>query len=153
MRLELVHPFVEASYELIRGYWPDGLHKSDISLLDRETPIEGLSIVVGIKDHPGDRIIVNMGDPTGLSIAGRLMEEKIAAWDDVSRSALGEFANMLCGLSVTKMEREGLLFDIEPPQIHWHQGGKGMRLEQESLFLLLETAVGQIRIIVSMDTP
>lgn len=151
MRLELVNPFVEASYDLVKGYWPDGLKKSDINLLDRSTPLDGINIVVGIQNSPGHRVIVNMNDATGLAIASRMMEEKLGGWDDISRSALGEFANMLCGISVTKLEKDGLHFDIDPPEISWT--GNPVVLDQESLHLDLETAAGRLRIIVSMDAP
>lgn len=149
MRLELVNPFVEASYDLVKGYWPDGLKKSDINLLDRSTRVDGISIVVGIANSPGHRVIVNMNDATGMAIASRMMEESVKEWDDISRSALGEFANMLCGLSVTKLEKDGLHFNIMPPSITW--AGEGVVLDQESLHLDLETAAGRLRVIVSMD--
>ena len=148
MQLEMVNPFVEASYDTIHEFIQEELKRSDITLLDKDSIVKGVAIRISFKNKKDSAVIVNMDEKVATEVVSKLMGEEISDWDEVAISALAEVGNLLSGRAVTKLEAEDVELDIDPPEVIFTKDSGEFALSDESMNVILDTSLGQIQVIV-----
>lgn len=152
MELELVNPFVEASYEVVKSFIPDGITKSDIDLLDKNTILKGVAVRIPFKGKDRSAVLINMENSVAEGLVALMTDESFVDWNDYTLSALGEFANLVCGSAVTKLDNSSLDLDIEPPSVVFTNSATApVIIENEAMDVKIETQLGVIQVIVYLE--
>lgn len=149
MLLDLVNPFAEASFDIVKGYIPEGINRSDIGLLDKDAILKGIAVRIPIKNLENSAVLLLMEDKVAKNLVTSLIGEEVKEWDDYTSSALGELGNMVSGLAVTKLESVGIDLDINPPELLFYDEGlTEIKLSQEAMEVTLDTNLGRIQVVV-----
>lgn len=151
MQLELVNPFVEASYDIVQEFLGEDIQQSDIMLMDKDSVIKGIAIRIAFKKYNDSYVLVNMEDLVAKGVVEKLMGEPPNNWDEMSISALGELGNMVSGRAVTKLESEEIDLDIDPPTVIFTDKEGVLSLAGEAMNVILETSLGKIQVIVYLN--
>jgi len=152
MQLELVNPFVEASYDIIKNFLPEGVSKSNIDLLNKDTILHGVSIRIRFKDKMRSAVVINMEEEVAFQIASQLSGEKIDNWDEYSQSIIQEFGNMLSGSAVTKLSAAEIDLDIAPPEFLSDANiAEQIKTENEAMNVTIDTIAGRLQVIVYIE--
>lgn len=79
---------------------------------------ENVCILVGTTGALRGQVILSFDRQTGLDLSNRIMQGfGSGEWDDMSRSALQEFGNMIMGSFATLLSSENITIDITPPSL------------------------------------
>ena len=78
---------------------------------------DSIIVVIGLTGDLHGQAIISMKQETACHIASVMMGGAPAELNEVTRSAVGELANMIIGNSVTLLSQVGVMLDITPPSV------------------------------------
>lgn len=81
-----------------------------------------LNVILGVTGSVKGNLTVSLSRPAALRIASKMMGGmEVLALDEMSTSAVCEFANMLGGTTISKIQSQGLI-DMSPPTLIMSKG-------------------------------
>lgn len=118
MNVSYINPFIEASSGLVTQL----LNAStDIGKpFIRNTPYGacGVTALIGITGKIKGSAVISLDEKTVCNIVSIMMGGmEITEVDELAKSAIGEFANMLIGNAATLFSSKSIIIDITPPTI------------------------------------
>lgn len=115
MKLEYIEPFVTSAVNVLQAVLRSPVELGDVALL-RGNELNGeVSVVIGLRDHPGENVILNMDREAALNICSAMNGAVCAVLDDAGMDAVGELANMIAGNAVSSLNDRGFDFSVQPP--------------------------------------
>ncbi len=116
MKLEYIAPFVSSTMSVLKTVFQCDVGQGDVSLC-RGSDLGGdVSVVIGLHDHPGESVILNMDPATANSICTAMNGAACASTDPLGADTLGELANMIAGNAVSALSDLGFSFSVQPPE-------------------------------------
>ncbi len=150
MNIEYINPFVEASYELLKEVLQVDIRRGEIFLKERVSSIKGVGIILGLIGQAEGRLILDMDAKTAYTIASIMNNEKYESLDDIVIDTIGEMANMITALAITKLHHKGFDFDLTPPSIITGREVEVTDTDLETLVVPLEFPFGGIDINIAI---
>ncbi len=117
MKVEYINPFTVAAVEILKQFGVETIEKGKLELIKGGVKVSDAAILIGITGDISGRVVYDMDINTALSLTELLMGEKPDSFNDIAKSAIGEFANMITGRAVTMLNDQGLKFKISPPTL------------------------------------
>jgi len=115
MKLEYIEPFVTSAVNVLQAVLHSPVEPGDIALL-RGNELNGeVSVVIGLRDHPGENVILNMNREAALNISAAMNGAVSPVLDETGMDAVGELANMIAGNAVSSLNDQGFDFSVQPP--------------------------------------
>lgn len=150
---KIINPFVSAASEVLISLLneePKGFSLEEVgaSLAQSETD---LMIIIGVSGDVQGRVILKMMQPDALRLAAIMLNTEVSTFDDLTRSALGEMANMITGNATIALEENGFASDITPPSLIL---GKNLFVSPvkgaKMMTIAFETKLGRIQVILGL---
>jgi len=115
MKFEYIGPFVSSTMSVLKTVFQCDVEQGDVSLC-RGTDLGGdISVVIGLHDHAGESVILNMDPATAKSICTAMNGVDCGSADPLGADTLGELANMIAGNAVSALGDLGFSFSVQPP--------------------------------------
>ncbi len=73
--------------------------------------------MIGITGRLAGRVLYDMNESTAMNIAGVMIGETLTEVTPMTRSAIGEFTNIISGNAATILKERGYAVDITPPTV------------------------------------
>ncbi len=115
MKLEYIGPFVSSTMGVLKNVFQSDVGQGDVSLLRGHELAGDVSVVIGLYDHSGESIILNMDSATALKICTAMNGFACGSTDLLGADTLGELANMIAGNAVSALCDQGFVFSVQPP--------------------------------------
>jgi chemotaxis protein CheX len=118
MNIEYINPFIEASQTVIKQITTFEAKLGKVYLKTAPYRSEDLIIMVGLTGKIRGQAIFSMKKSLGMKIASSMMMGMpVTEFDEMSKSAISEMANMIMGNAATILFNKGINIDITPPSL------------------------------------
>lgn len=118
MNIEYINPFIEASQTVLKQIASMDAKLGKVFLKNSPYKSEDLIIMVGLTGKIRGQAIFSMTKKLGMSIASSMMMGMpVTEFDELSKSAISELANMILGNAATILYNRGFNIDITPPSL------------------------------------
>lgn len=152
MNNNYINPFLAAVESVLGQFGVTGVSEGKVSVREEMVITENVAAFTGVVGAWRGNIAYCFSDQTAKKLAAVLMMGMaVTDWDELSRSALAELANLFTGNAATILAGQGVALDITPPSV----------IIGEQLFLVLstvktlivnyETALGRIEINICLE--
>ncbi len=116
MKLEYIDPFVSSTISVLKTVLHCDIAQGDVALRRGHDLAGTVSVVIGLRDNPGDSVILNMDEQTAFRVSEAMNGAPCTELDGAALDAIGELANMIAGNAITALNQQGLNFNVKPPQ-------------------------------------
>lgn len=118
MNIEYINPFIEASQTVIKQIASLDAKLGKVYLKTAPYRSEDIIIMVGLTGKIRGQAIFSMTRDLGMRIASSMMMGMaVTEFDELSKSAISELANMIMGNAATILYNRGINIDITPPSL------------------------------------
>lgn len=118
MNIEYINPFIEASQTVLKQIASLDAQLGKVYLKTSPYRSEDIIIMVGLTGKIRGQAIFSMSRDFGMKIAsGMMMGMPVTEFDEISKSAISEMANMIMGNTATLLYNRGINIDITPPSL------------------------------------
>ncbi len=118
MNIEYINPFIEASQTVIKQIASLDAKLGKVYLKTAPYRSEDIIIMVGLTGKIRGQAIFSMARTLGMKIASSMMMGMpVTEFDELSKSAISELANMIMGNAATILYNRGINIDITPPSL------------------------------------
>ena len=115
MNLDYIEPFVSSTVNVLRAVLHSPVEPGNVSLVRVQELNGQVSVVIGLRDLPGESVILNMDIGSALGICAVMNGASGADLDTAGMDAIGELANMIAGNAITALNERGFAFSVQPP--------------------------------------
>jgi len=150
MKAAFLNPFVEAVFSVVPQVLSVTPKRGELSLRHAKTfTSEDVNAVVGVRGEVQGVAVYGFSKETALTIVSTMTGSPYTEFDDMSRSAINELANMITGNAATLLSNAGYKCDISPPSL---VQGTGIQVTTLAPALLVpfETELGPIQLNVAL---
>ncbi len=118
MNIEYINPFIEASQTVLKQIAAIDAKLGKVYIKNSPYKSEDLIIMVGLTGKIRGQAIFSMSRKLGMAIASSMMMGMpVTEFDELSKSAISELANMILGNAATLLYNRGYNIDITPPSL------------------------------------
>lgn len=118
MNIEYINPFIEASQTVIKQITSLDAALGKVYIKTAPYRSEDIIIMVGLTGKIRGQAIFSMTREFGRKIASyMMMGMQITEFDEISKSAISELANMIMGNAATILYNRGINVEITPPSL------------------------------------
>lgn len=118
MNIEYINPFIEASQTVLKQIASIEARLGKVYLKTSPYKSEDIIIMVGLTGKIRGQAIFSMSRDYGMKIAScMMMGMQVTEFDEISKSAISELANMIMGNAATLLYNRGINIDITPPSL------------------------------------
>lgn len=118
MNIEYINPFIEASQTVLKQVAFLDAKLGKVYLKTSPYNSEDIIIMVGLTGKIRGQAIFSMSRELGMKIASAMMMGmQVTEFDEISKSAISEMANMIMGNTATLLYNRGINIDITPPSL------------------------------------
>lgn len=118
MNIEYINPFIEASQTVLKQIASLDAVLGKVYLKTSPYKSEDIIIMVGLTGKIRGQAIFSMSRDLGMRIASSMMMGmQVIEFDELSKSAISELANMIMGNAATFLYNRGINIDITPPSL------------------------------------
>lgn len=118
MNIEYINPFIEASQTVLKQITQLDAKLGKVYLKTSPYQSEDILIMVGLTGKLRGQAIFSINKVFALKIASiMMMGMPVTEFDEMSKSALSELANMIMGNAATILYNRGIDIDITPPSL------------------------------------
>lgn len=118
MNIEYINPFIEASQTVLKQIASLDAKLGKVYLKTSPYRSEDIIIMVGLTGKIRGQAIFSMSRDFGMKIAScMMMGMPVTEFDEISKSAISEMANMIMGNTATLLYNRGINIDITPPSL------------------------------------
>lgn len=111
-----------------------------------------LTIIIGLSGSMKGNVALSMPYDTAEKIASAMMMGmEIEKMDEISVSALGEMANMVCGQAAIELSSQDISIDITPPTVIHGDRLKAYISQVETTVVEISSALGSIELNLSIE--
>ncbi len=118
MNIEYINPFIEASQTVLKQITQLDARLGKVYLKNSPYKSEDILIMVGLTGKMRGQAVFSIDRAFALKIASiMMMGMPVTEFDEMSKSALSELANMIMGNAATILYNRGINIDITPPSL------------------------------------
>ncbi len=116
MNIEYINPFIEASQTVLKQIANIDAVLGKVFLKTSPYRSENILIMVGLTGTIRGQVVMTMSKKLAMNIASCMMfGMPVTEFDEISKSAISELANMILGNTATILYNRGFGVDITPP--------------------------------------
>lgn len=116
MNVENINPFVQGTKQVLKNVCNIDGKVGKIFL--KNSPFENkLNITIGIVGDISGYVNYSFNQDVALFLASKMMFTNITSLDEISKSAICELSNMICGGVANIFSNEGKVIDITHPKL------------------------------------
>lgn len=152
MDVKYILPFLESVKGILEQFGISDIKRGQIAKNEIMHVNTDITAVVGVVGQIRGNIAYSMSEDTAKRIvSSMMMGMPVDQLDDMERSAIGEFANMVTGNASILLSNTGLEVDITPPSIIFGRDIYFIISSVETLSIDMETPLGKIEVNIGLE--
>jgi len=117
MNVKFLNPFVEAASEVIQIETGINLQRGDLGLEKTPYLTNDITVIIALVGMVSGNVLYSISFDTAIQLAGRMLGEKLAAFDNLAQSGIAELGNVITGRASVKLSSAGYESTISPPTL------------------------------------
>ena len=152
MDVKYILPFLESVKSILEQFGASDIKRGQIAKNHIMHVNTDITAVVGVVGEIRGNIAYSMSADTAQKIVSTMMMGMpVEGLDEMGRSAIGEFANMVTGNASTLLSDSGLEVDITPPSIIFGRNVYFIISSVETIRIHMETSLGRIEVNIGLE--
>ncbi|NLY88313.1 MAG: hypothetical protein GX085_01655 [Firmicutes bacterium] len=151
MKADLINPFLAAAFDILERMGKTRAARGQLSLASSPVRGDEVNVAVGVTGDLLGQVIFCMAERTATQLASNmLMGLPVIALDELAKSAVSEFSNMVTGNAVGELGNRDIICSVTPPAIFV---GKEVTVSAKDLSFLvipLQTELGDVKIYIAL---
>jgi chemotaxis protein CheX len=151
MNIEYINPFIEASQTVLKQIANLDAKLGKVFLKSAPYRSEDIIIMVGLTGKMRGQANFSMSKAFALKIVSHMMMGMpVTEFDEMTKSAISELANMIMGNAATILYNRGINIDITPPSLLM---GENMQITPNKMkTICIPLLVGEDTIVLDIST-
>lgn len=152
MRIQFVNPFLDSASAILEQVAGVRSKRGDLALRESTAPEFEVAVILGIVGQIRGQVIYELGLETAMKLASNMMGGiAVEKLDEMAKSAISEFGNMVTGNTSMLLEKQGINCDISPPTMVVGKNLEVSAVKVQTLVIPLETDIGILQICVGIQ--
>ncbi len=152
MDVKYILPFLESVKSVLEQFGVENIKRGQLAKKDIMHVNQDITAVVGVVGHIRGNIAYSMSEDTARRIvSAMMMGMPVEQLDEMGRSAIGEFANMVTGNASILFSNSGLEVDVTPPSIIFGKDMYFIISTVQTIKIDMETSLGKIEIYIGLE--
>lgn len=152
MEVKYIIPFLESVKGVLEQFGVDGIERGSLAKKDIMHVDTDVTAVVGLIGQIRGNIAYSMAEDTARQIvSAMMMGMPVVEIDEMGRSAIGEFANMVMGSASIQLSSIGVSVDITSPSIIFGKDIYFIISSVQTLAVDLNTPFGKIQVNIGLE--
>ena len=152
MDVKYILPFLEALKGVLEQFGAADIKRGNMAKNELMHVDTDITAVVGMVGQVRGNIAYSMAEDTAKKIvSAMMMGMPVEELDEMGRSALGEFSNMVTGNASTLLSNSGVQVDITPPSIIFGKDVYFIISSVETLKIDMETSLGKVEVNIGLE--
>ncbi len=150
MKAEYINPFISAFFNVLKQAAQTDGKRGQLTLRTSMLSSHDIAVLISIIGDLEGQVVYTMSEEVAKRLASAMMMGfPVEELNDLARSAISEFANMVTGNAVMLLGSQGLKINISPPTL---VKGKEMEITFEipMLSIPISTPLGEMEIDVAL---
>ncbi|HZJ57467.1 MAG TPA: chemotaxis protein CheX [Clostridia bacterium] len=152
MDIKYILPFLEALKGILEQFGATDIKRGNMTKNDLMHVDTDITAVVGMVGRVRGNIAYSMATDTAKRIvSAMMMGMPVEELNEMGRSALGEFSNMVTGNASTLLSGSGIQVDITPPSIIFGRDVYFIISSVETLKIDMESSLGRVEVNIGLE--
>ena len=150
MKMDLIQPFIGSLDAVLAELTGTPVSIADVTMEEEGYRRKGLAALVVFEGQIEGRVVLDVDSNVAAKVASTMVGEGGDVAGEIVPEAVCELANMVIGNAVTQLNDQGSQFKVLPPSILSGELSEKIGRDTEATVLSFHTAVGDVRLNVSM---
>lgn len=151
MKAALINPFLEAAFDILKRMGKTEATRGKLGLASSPVHGDEVNVTVGVTGDLLGQVIFCMSEETARKLASNmLIGLPIVALDELAKSAICEFSNMVTGNAVGELGSRNLICSVTPPTLFVGKEVTVSTIDLNFLIIPLQTELGDIKIYIAL---
>jgi len=152
MDVKYILPFLESIKSVLGQFGVDQVKRGQLAKNHIMHVNNDITAVVGVVGQVRGNIAYSMSEDTAQRIvSAMMMGMPVIELDEMGRSAIGEFANMVTGNASILLSNSGLEVDVTPPSIIFGRNVFFIISTVDTIKIDMETSLGRIEVNIGLE--
>jgi len=152
MDVKYILPFLESVKSVLEQFGVEDIKRGQLAKNDIMHVDQDITAVVGVVGQIRGNIAYSMSEETARGIVSAMMMGMLVEQlDEIGRSAIGEFANMVTGNASILLSNSGLEVDVTPPSIIFGKDMYFIISTVQTIKIDMETSLGKIEVNIGLE--
>lgn len=152
MDIKYILPFLQSLKGILEQFGVRDIKRGEMIKKDIMHVNTDITAVIGVIGEMRGNIAYSMSTDTARGIvSAMMMGANVDQMDEMGRSAIGEFANMVTGNASILLSNSGLEVDITPPSIIFGSDIYFIISSVETLTIDMDTSLGKIEVNIGLE--
>ena len=151
MKADLINPFLAAAFDILKRMGKTDATRGQLRLASSPVCGDEVKVAVGVTGDLLGQVVFCMTEETAKKLASNmLIGLPIVALDELAKSAISEFSNMVTGNAVGELGSRDLICCVTPPTIFMGKDVTVSAIDLDFLVIPLQTKLGDITIYIAL---
>jgi len=146
MKADLVNPFVLAAADVLRSEVGADVRRGPMKVEKAGYVSDDVTVLVSLVGQVEGSVLYGMSYETAKGIVSQILGQPFERFDELAQSGISEVANVITGLSSTKLSEAGYVSIISVPMLIIGKGARISTLKIDRLVIPLETTLGELKL-------
>ena len=139
LSMKIINAFAEAAQEVLAAETSRNFARGEMELSDHVYLSEEVTVIISLMGQIMGTVLYTLTEATALDLAGHLMGEPFAAFNNLAQSGIAELGNVITGRASGKLAQAGYEILISPPTLLIGKGTALSTLDLPRLFIPLSS--------------
>ena len=144
MKIELLNPFIVSAADVLQMEVGTQVTRGQVSLKKGLFVSNDVTVLISLVGQVQGTVLYHMSYDTAKGLVSAILGQTFEQFDELAQSGIAELANVITGLSSTKLSSTGYASIISVPMLIIGKGSRISTLNIERICVPLLTDVGEI---------
>jgi chemotaxis protein CheX len=144
MKVEFLNPFIAAAASVLQQEVGTDVSRGPIRVQKGLFVSSDVTVLISLVGRVQGTVLLYMSYETAQALVSAILGQAFDAFDELAQSGIAELANVITGLSSTKLAEVGYASIISVPMLIIGKGSRVSTLNMERISIPLITNVGEI---------
>lgn len=151
MKADLINPFLAAAYDILKRMGKTQATRGQLSLASSPVSGDEVNATVGVTGDLLGQVVFCMAEKTAIKLASNMLKGlPVVALDELAKSAISEFSNIVTGNAVGELGSRNFICSITPPTIFVGKEVTVSAKDMDFLVIPLQTELGDVKIYIAL---
>ncbi|MGE5404008.1 MAG: chemotaxis protein CheX [Candidatus Saccharibacteria bacterium] len=146
MDVKHLNAFLDAIKHVLTQFGVQDVKRGNLTKKENMNIKLDVTAVIGLTGKIRGNVSFSFSRDTAIKVVSSMMGMQVAEIDEIGRSALSEFANMVAGTGSTLLSEDEMLFDVAPPSLIMGKDIFFVISSVETIAVTLETSAGAVEV-------
>lgn len=150
MKIEFLNPFIVSAADVLQKEVGTQVSRGQPGLKKGLFVSDDVTVLISLVGQVQGTVLYHMSYDTAKGLVSGILGQKFAKFDELAQSGIAELANVITGLSSTKLSSAGYASIISVPMLIIGKGSRISTLNIDRICVPLHTDVGEIGLDIAL---